>query len=192
MELWELTALELGGLIQKREVSPVEAARAALDRMAGEQPRNNAFVTALEEARVLERAKAVEAALGRGEALSPLAGGPMALKDNICTRGLKTSCASKILGDFAPPYDATLVERLQAAGGVLLGKLNRDEFAMGSPSETPWSGPTRNPWDLERVPGGSSGGAAGAAAAGGCWYAVGSGTGGSIRPPASHLRVTRL
>ncbi|WP_294471497.1 Asp-tRNA(Asn)/Glu-tRNA(Gln) amidotransferase subunit GatA [uncultured Intestinimonas sp.] len=192
MELWELTALELGGLIQKGEVSPVEAARAALDRLAGEQPRNNAFVTTLEEEQVLARAKAVEAVLGRGEALSPLAGVPMALKDNICTRGIRTSCASKILGDFAPPYNATLAERLQAAGGVLLGKLNMDEFAMGSTSETSWYGPTRNPWDLERAPGGSSGGAAAAVAAGECWYAIGSDTGGSIRQPASYCGVTGM
>ena len=116
----------------------------------------------------------------------------MGLKDNICTKGIKTSCASKILGDFAPPYDATLVQRLRAAGGVLLGKLNMDEFAMGSTSETSFYGPVRNPWDLTRVPGGSSGGAAAAVAAGECWYAVGSDTGGSIRQPAAYCGVTGM
>ena len=138
------------------------------------------------------------AAIRRGE-VSPteavkaaLAGVPMALKDNICTRGVSTTCASRILAGFRPPYDATLVERLEGAGAVSLGKLNMDEFAMGSTSETSFLGPVRNPWDRERVPGGSSGGAAAAVAARSSWYAIGSDTGGSIRQPAAFCGVTGI
>ena len=191
MELHALTALQLGEKIQAGEVSPVEATQAALDRVRREQSRNNAFITVLGDA-ALSEARETEKRLRAGARLSPLAGVPMGLKDNICTKGIKTSCASKILGDFAPPYDATLVQRLRTAGGVLLGKLNMDEFAMGSTSETSFYGPVRNPWDLTRVPGGSSGGAAAAVAAGECWYAVGSDTGGSIRQPAAYCGVTGM
>ena len=192
MELWDYTALELGGLIQKGEVSPTQAAKAALARMGAEQGKNNAFVTTLDEETVLKQAAEVERRLAAGEALSPLAGVPMALKDNICTKGVKTTCASKILGDFTPPYDATAAEKLKAVGGVLLGKLNMDEFAMGSTSETSYAGPVKNPWDLTRAAGGSSGGAAAAVAAGEVWYAIGSDTGGSIRQPAAYCGVTGM
>ena len=157
MELRDLTALELGAAIKKGEVSTVEAARAALDAIAAQDKALNAFITVTGE-RTLERAEKLQA--GAREAESPLYGVPMAIKDNICTRGIKTSCASKILGDFAPPYDAAVVERLARAGAVSLGKLNMDEFAMGSTSETSYYGPVRNPWALDRAPGGSSGGAA--------------------------------
>lgn len=191
MELYELTALQLGEKIRSGEVSAVEAAQAALDRMTALQPSNNAFVTTLPELALAE-AEAIQKRISAGEELSVLAGVPMALKDNICTLGVKTSCASKILGDFAPPYDATLAEKLKGAGSVLLGKLNMDEFAMGSTSETSYYGSVRNPWDTGRVPGGSSGGGAAAVAAGECWYAVGSDTGGSIRQPASYCGITGM
>ena len=187
MSLFDLTALQLGRAIRSGEVSPEEAARAALEAIAAKQPENNAFITVLEE-QALARAKAVGANLPA----HPLAGVPAGVKDNICTQGIKTSCASKILGEFAPPYNATVIERFEAAGGVMLGKLNMDEFAMGSTTETSFYGPAKNPWDLSRVPGGSSGGAAAAVAAGECWYALGSDTGGSIRQPASYCGVTGM
>lgn len=191
MELHEYTALQLGEKLKTGAVGVAEVTGAALERAMAAQPDNNAYITLLAE-RAMEQAERVQKRLDRGEDLTPLTGVPMALKDNICTKGIKTSCASKILGEFAPPYDATLTERLDDAGGVLLGKLNMDEFAMGSTSETSFYGPTKNPWDLSRVPGGSSGGAAAAVAAGECWYAIGSDTGGSIRQPAAYCGVTGM
>ena len=188
-ELLELTALELGAAIKAGEVSAEEAVRTALEAMEEREGALNSFITRTGE-QALDRAKALQA--GVKEAASPLYGVPMAIKDNICTRGVKTSCASKILGDFAPPYDAGAAEKMEQAGSVCLGKLNMDEFAMGSTTETSFYGPARNPWDLERVPGGSSGGAAAAVAGRECWFALGSDTGGSIRQPASYCGVTGM
>lgn len=189
MVLRELTALELGAAIKKGEVSVKEAAQAALDSLSAQDKALNAFITVTGE-QALDRAEKLQD--GAKDAQSPLYGVPMAIKDNICTRGVKTSCASKILGDFAPPYDATVAGKLANAGAVSLGKLNMDEFAMGSTSETSFYGPVKNPWALDRVPGGSSGGAAAAVAAGMGWYAIGSDTGGSIRQPASYCGVTGM
>ena len=188
-ELLELTALELGAAIKAGEVSVEEAVCTALEAMEDREGALNSFITRTGE-QALERARSLQA--GVQEAESPLYGVPMALKDNICTRGVRTSCASKILGDFAPPYDAGAAERMEQAGAVCLGKLNMDEFAMGSTTETSFYGPARNPWDLERVPGGSSGGAATAVAGRECWFALGSDTGGSIRQPASYCGVTGM
>ena len=182
MDLCELTALELSEKLRFGEVSQHEAIKAALMRIDAAQPENNAFITVTD-------APSLPAA---DLSASPLAGVPMAYKDNICTKGVKTSCASKILGSFKPPYDATVVERLSAAGAVSLGKLNMDEFAMVSTSETSFYGSVKNPWALDRVPGGSSGGAAAAVAAGEVWYAIASDTGGSIRQPAAYCGVTGM
>ena len=189
MKLRELTALELGAAIKLGEVSVKEAAQAALDAVSAQDGALNAFIT-VTAGGALEQAEKLQA--GVKDAQSPLYGVPMAIKDNIATRGVKTSCASKILGDFAPPYNAAVVDRLAQAGAVSLGKLNMDEFAMGSTSETSFYGPVKNPWDLGCVPGGSSGGAAAAVAAGMGWYAIGSDTGGSIRQPASYCGVTGM
>ena len=181
MELYELTALELGKKLRSGQVTQQQAVEAALGRIAAAQLGNNAFITM--GGPVFPAAEL---------SASPLAGVPMAYKDNICTKGVRTTCASMILGDFTPCYDATVVERLSAAGAVSLGKLNMDEFAMGSTSETSCFGPVRNPWDLTRAAGGSSGGAAAAVAAGEVWYAIGSDTGGSIRQPAAYCGVTGM
>jgi aspartyl-tRNA(Asn)/glutamyl-tRNA(Gln) amidotransferase subunit A len=186
-ELQRLTALQLGRAIQVGEVSPLEATQCALAAIHGGQERYNAYVTVTEQ-QALSRAEA----LGKARPTGALAGVPAAVKDNICTLGVTTTCASKILGDFKPPYNATVMERFDAAGGVLLGKLNMDEFAMGSTSETGFYGSVKNPWDITRVAGGSSGGAAAAVAAGECWYALGSDTGGSIRQPAAYCGVTGM
>jgi len=180
--LYRLTIHELRDLIHRREVSPVQVVQAYLDRIGQLEEKIQAF-NALTAEPALLRAKALEQMQERREPLPPLAGVPLVVKDNLCTQGVPTTCSSKILQGYVPPYDATVVARLKAAGAVLLGKTNLDEFAMGSSTENSAFKPTRNPWDLACVPGGSSGGSAAAVAADMCAGALGSDTGGSIRQP---------
>ncbi len=196
MNITEMTALEIGAKIKKGEVKAADATRAVLEEIKKKDPSSaggiNAYITVLEN-EALERAHEVQAKIDAGELEdSPLAGVPIAIKDNICTKGIKTSCASKILGDFKPPYNATVINKLEAAGAVIVGKLNMDEFAMGSTGETSFYGETKNPWNLGCVTGGSSSGAAAAVAAGEAVCALGSDTGGSIRQPASFCGVTGM
>jgi len=191
MELFEMTALELGAKIRAREIGVVEATRACLDRIGEKEPSVHAFITVTPE-RALARAEAVQRGIDDGTYTGPLAGVPMALKDLISTKGVATTCASKMLANYVPVFDATVVGRLDAAGAVCLGKTNMDEFAMGSTTESSYFGVTRNPWNTGRVPGGSSGGSAAAVAAREVFYALGSDTGGSIRQPASFCGVTGI
>ncbi|HEV2201524.1 MAG TPA: Asp-tRNA(Asn)/Glu-tRNA(Gln) amidotransferase subunit GatA [Bryobacteraceae bacterium] len=176
------------GLVSK-EFSAEELARQALAYAEAENPKTNAYLTFSPE-RAFASARAVDARIARGEDLGPLVGVPIAVKDVIVTRGLRTTCASRMLANYVPPYDATAVVRLEQAGGVILGKTNCDEFAMGSSNENSAFGPVRNPVALDRVPGGSSGGSAAAVAQGTAVLALGSDTGGSIRQPASFCGVT--
>ena len=192
MEITALTALELGKRIKAGEVTVEEAVKAQLEKIKERDSVYNCYVTVMEE-EALKRAAEVQKQIDAGELKdSPLAGVPVAIKDNICTKGVLTTCSSKILNNFKPPYDATVIEKLEAAGAVIIGKVNMDEFAMGSTTETSYFGPTKNPWNIERVPGGSSGGAAAAVAAEEVWYALGSDTGGSIRQPSSFCGVTGI
>jgi len=190
-ELHTLTVTELAATIARGELSAVEVATAYLDRIAAHDAALHAFLH-VDRAATLRRAAEVDAERLRGQPLGALAGVPIALKDNLCTRGMPTTCASRILEGYVPPYDAHVVERLGAASAVVLGKLNMDEFAMGSSTESSAFGVTRNPWDLERTPGGSSGGAAAATAARLCAAALGSDTGGSVRQPASYCGITAI
>lgn len=185
------TALELGQMIKNKEVSAVELTKAMLDNIEKNDKDINAYISVDAEG-ALKRAGEVQAAIDAGQELSPLAGVPMAIKDNICTKDTLTSCGSKMLYNFKPPYNATVVDRLDRAGAVVLGKLNMDEFAMGGSTETSYFGATKNPWDIERVPGGSSGGSAASVASGECTYALGSDTGGSIRQPCSFCGVSGI
>ena len=191
MDLFDLTALELGAAIRRREVGVVEATRACLDRMSAVEGTVNAFITVTEK-EALARAEQVQRGIDSGELTHPLAGVPMAVKDLISTKGVRTTCASRMLEGYVPVFDATVVERLRAIGAVCVGKTNMDEFAMGSSTESSYFGVTRNPWDASRVPGGSSGGSAAAVAAREVFYALGSDTGGSIRQPASFCGVTGI
>lgn len=191
MELYNLPVYELHRLLAKRQVGAEELAIAFLERIAAVEPVVGAYLTLTRE-QALARARAIDGKIGRGEPIGPLAGLPVALKDNLCTHGIRTTCASRVLEHYVPPYTATVVERLEQAGMISLGKTNMDEFAMGSSTENSGFGPTHNPWDPQRVPGGSSGGSAAAVAAGEAAYALGSDTGGSIRQPAAFCGVVGL
>ena len=186
-----LTAVELGKRIKNKEISVVEATTAFLDSIEAKEKDIHAFVTVDREG-ALERAEEVQKLIDDGKLTGPLAGVPVAIKDTMCIDGMLTTCSSKILSNFKPTFTATAVEKLQAAGAVIVGKTNMDEFAMGSTTETSYYGETKNPWDLERVPGGSSGGSAAAVAAEEVPYALGSDTGGSIRQPAGFCGVTGI
>ena len=191
MSLLDLTALELGAAIKKGETTAVEAAESCFARMKEMEPEVHAFIN-LDEERAMDQAKKVQKEIEEGKLAGPLAGVPVAVKDNICTKGLATTCGSRMLEHFVPPYDAFAARKLKEAGMVILGKANMDEFAMGSTTETSWYGVTRNPRNTQHVPGGSSGGSCAAVAAGECFAALGSDTGGSIRQPSSFCGVTGI
>lgn len=186
----DMTLAEMARGLTSGELKSSELTKALLDRIEQHDEKINSFITVTRD-NALEAAEAADAARARGEA-GPLTGAPIALKDIFCTKGVLTTCASHMLDNFVSPYDATVVERLNAAGTVSLGKTNMDEFAMGSSNENSFFGPVHNPWNLDHVPGGSSGGSAAAVAAGFVPAAMGTDTGGSIRQPASFCGITGL
>lgn len=188
----KLTALQLGHEIKKGNIRIKEAVSAALEQIEKYEAEYHCFISVQPE-EAFKQADQIQKELDAGGyADSPLAGVPMGIKDNICTEGILTSCGSQMLSNFLPPYNAFVVERLKAHGGVILGKLNMDEFAMGSTTETSYYGATKNPWNPQHVPGGSSGGCAAAVAANEAFYCLGSDTGGSIRQPSSYCGVVGL
>lgn len=191
MDLMSLTAVELGRKIKAKEVTVREAVLAAYDRIDEKEAELNCYVTTTKEA-ALAKADEVQTKIDAGELTGPLAGVPVAIKDNMCTKGVLTTCSSRILENFVPTFTAEAVINLEKAGAVILGKTNMDEFAMGSTTETSHYGATKNPWNTKHVPGGSSGGSAAAVAADECSFALGSDTGGSIRQPSSYCGVTGM
>ena len=191
MELETMTALELAKKIRQRQVKVADGVKEVFDQIEKKEGKVHAYLD-LYKKDALARAKEVEKGIMDGTYTGPLAGVPIAVKDNICIKGKKTTCASKILENFVPQYNAEVIDRLEKAGMIIIGKTNMDEFAMGSTTETSAYGVTRNPWNLEHVPGGSSGGSCAAVAAGEAYLALGSDTGGSIRQPSSFCGVTGI
>ncbi len=192
MDIMSLTAVELGKAIKEKQVTVRQAVTAALDAIEEKDKEYNCYVTVTNKEEALKRADEVQKLIDDGKLTGPLAGVPVAIKDNMCTKDMLTTCSSKILANFVPMYSAQAVINLLDAGAVIIGKTNMDEFAMGSTTETSAFGPTKNPWNTEHVPGGSSGGSCAAVAAKECSYALGSDTGGSIRQPSSFCGVTGI
>lgn len=191
-EITSMTALDLGGHIKAKNISVTEAVKAQIEIIKKREPLFNSYITVLEE-EAYSQAEEVQKRIVDGElSWSPLAGVPMAVKDNICTKNIKTTSASKMLANYVPTYDATVVSKLKEAGAIIIGKTNMDEFAMGSSSETSYFGPTKNPWNEKHVPGGSSGGSAAAVAGEEAFYSLGTDTGGSIRQPAAYCGITGI
>ncbi len=191
MRILDYTAVELAEAIKKKEVTVMEAVEAVLQQIKAKEETLHCYVT-IDEEGARKQAQEIQEKINAGELNGPLAGVPVAIKDNMCTKGMLTTCSSKILGNFIPTFSSEAVLNLQKAGAVILGKTNMDEFAMGSTTETSAFGATRNPWQEEHVPGGSSGGSAAAVAAEECFFALGSDTGGSIRQPASYCGVVGM
>jgi len=190
MELYSFTIHELQEKIKSGDVSAMQIAESVFSRIDAVEERVHSYIRLMKDEALAAAAKSDEN-IKKGD-IQPLTGIPVALKDIVCTKGITTTCGSHILHNFVPPYNATVVEKLSAAGAVFVGKANMDEFAMGSSTETSYFGPTRNPWDLERIPGGSSGGSATAVAADECIASIGSDTGGSIRQPAALCGVVGM
>ena len=191
MELETMKALELAAKIKQRQIHVVDGVKAVFDQIESKEETVHAYLD-LYKKEAYARAKEVEKGIADGTYTGPLAGVPIAIKDNICIKGKKTTCASRILENFVPQYNAEVIDRLEKAGMIIIGKTNMDEFAMGSTTETSAYGVTRNPWNTEHVPGGSSGGSCAAVAAGETFLALGSDTGGSIRQPSSFCGVTGI
>lgn len=191
MSILNMTAASLAAAIKNKEVTVMDATKAVLEQIEKTESTYNCYVT-VDKDGALKQAQEIQGKIDSGELTGPLAGVPVAIKDNMCTEGLLTTCSSKMLGNFVPTYSSQAVLNLKEAGAVIIGKTNMDEFAMGSTTETSAFGVTKNPWNQEHVPGGSSGGSAAAVAAEECYYALGSDTGGSIRQPASFCGVVGM